>query len=226
MTDEIAVKSDKESPRDGSTTPDQANGSGTKAKPENQTMPAPAVTKKKGAALPKVTRGSTRGGFVATIALIVWAGLKFLGKVIWKLGTFTVWKIPRHAYRTFRGIKSRKLRRAVALGVVLLIGVGAFFLWPALEPQLAADTRRESCEFLARPAARLYIDGKLMSQEIPPIYRTRLEAGRHAVRFVSPKNRSHEASIVVVKGKPTQWFMNFINDELDERSLISEREEK
>ncbi len=222
MTDEIKANSDGKSPQDGST-------SGPAHSVVNaQPLLVPAVTKmKKGSPPPKATRdGSNRRGFVSTIAFIVWSGLKFLTKVIWNTVKFTIWTIPRCAYRAFRGIKSKRLRRATALGAVLLIGVGAFFLWPALEKQLSADSSRETCEFLARPAAKLYVDGELVSQEVPPIYRTRLEAGRHAVRFVSPKNRSHEASIVVVKGKPTQWFMNFINDTLDERPLISEKEEK
>ncbi len=224
MTDEINVNSDGKSPQDGS--PSDTARSVTQA--NAQPLLVPAVTKmKKGSPPPKATRdGGNRRGFVSTIAFIVWSGFKFLFKVIWNIVKFTIWTIPRCAYRAFRGIKSKRLRRATALGAVLLIGVGAFFLWPALEKQLSADSSRETCEFLARPAAKLYVDGELVSQEVPPIYRTRLEAGRHAVRFVSPKNRSHEASIVVVKGKPTQWFMNFINDKLDERSLIPEREKK
>ena len=235
MTDEIDAKSDNESPKDDSTF-DPASDEETKvildsleppAKPKVLSMPVPAVTKlKKSSETPKETRGSSRPGFSSTIVLIVWSGLKFLGKVIWELGKLTVWKIPSHAYGTYRGIKSRKVRRGVALGGVLLIGVGAFFLWPAPGQEVSADSGQETCEFLARPAARLYIDGKLASQELPPIHRTRLDVGRHSVRFVSPKNRSHEASIVVVRGKPTQWFMNFINDTLDMRSLISEKEEK
>ena len=235
MTDQITAKHDNESPK-GDSTIDPVSGAETKvtrgsaepaAKPKGQPTPLPAVTKlKKGSATPRATRGNRRLGFVSTIARIVWSGPKFLGKIIWGLGKLTVWKIPCYAYRNYRGIKSKKLRRATALGAVLLIGVGAFFLWPALEQGISADTGKEACEFLARPAARLYVDGKLESQEVPPIFRIRLATGRHTVRFVSPENRSHEASIVVVRGKPTQWFMNFINDTLDERSLISKRENK
>ena len=82
------------------------------------------------------------------------------------------------------------------------------------------------CEFLARPAARLFIDGKLASEEVPPIYRTQLELGEHTIRFVSPGNRTNEIRINVVKHLPTQWFMNFFEGRVDERPLSSEKEAK
>ena len=78
------------------------------------------------------------------------------------------------------------------------------------------------CEFLARPAARLFIDGKLASEEVPPIYRTELEIGEHIIRFVSPANRTKELRIDVVKNLPTRWLMNWVEHHVDERPLNSE----
>jgi hypothetical protein len=164
-------------------------------------MPVPAVTKiKKSGEAAKAARGSSLFRSVLSPARSVW--------------------------KSYRGIRSTRVRRAVALGVGILIGAGAFFVWPAADREVAADPAQETCEFLARPAARLYIDEALVSKEVPPIHRTRLAAGEHTVRFISPDNRAHQARILVVRGRPTQWFMNFVTGELAERSLISERSER
>ena len=94
------------------------------------------------------------------------------------------------------------------------------------EREVQSEPGKEVCEFLARPAAKLFIDGKLASEEVPPIYRTQLELGEHTIRFVSPGNRTHEIRIDVVKALPTQWFMNFVEGRVDERPLSSEKEAK
>ncbi len=93
---------------------------------------------------------------------------------------------------------------------------------PALEAQ--SEPRTEVCEFLARPAARLFIDGKLASEEVPPIYRTELEIGEHIIRFVSTANRTNEIRIDVVEDLPTRWFMNWVEDQVDERPLQSDED--
>ena len=140
MTDKINVNSDGKSPP-GDATSDQAHDSKAQANATAQPLLVPAVTKmKKGSPPPKATGGGNRRGFVSTIPFVVWSGLKLLGKVIWKAVKFTTWTIPRHAFGAFRGIKSKRLRRATALGAVLLIGVGAYFLWPT-EPK---STRQNS----------------------------------------------------------------------------------
>lgn len=221
MTDKIGAKRGEKLPDDEHSSFDPASEDETKvvlesleppkqpeplkplapAKAESQPMPVPAVTKmKKSGEAAKAARGSSLLGCVLTPARAVW--------------------------KSYRGISSTRVRRAVALGAGILVGAGAFFMWPAAEREVAADPGQETCEFLARPAAKLYIDGALASQEVPPIHRTRLELGEHTVRFVSPENRMHQATIVVVRGRPMQWFMNFVTGELAERSLISEREEK
>ena len=238
MTDEIDAKSNNQSPNDSTPKDQSPNDSAPKdqspkddgtfdparedetkvmleslepaaspGKAEVQPLPVPVVKKKTGSEKPKEACGSGPFGCVSRFAL-------------------AVCKAPGRTYAAYRAIKSTKVRRSVALGVGLLVGIGAFFVWPGAGQDVSADPRKESCEFLARPAARLYIDGKLASKEVPPIHRVRLDVGRHTVRFVSPENRTHKASFVVVRGKPTQWFMNFIDNKLDERSLISEREEK
>ncbi len=92
--------------------------------------------------------------------------------------------------------------------------------WAAARAALAAPPLpTEICEFLARPAARLYIDGKLVSKEIPPIFRTELAIGEHTVRFVSVTNRTRELRIQVVEGSPTRWVMNWVENRVGQRSL-------
>ncbi len=92
------------------------------------------------------------------------------------------------------------------------------------EREVQSEQEKEVCEFLARPAAKLFIDGKLASEEVPPIYRTQLELGEHTIRFVSPENRTNEKRIDVVKGLPTRWFMNWAEGRVDERRLNPEKE--
>lgn len=96
------------------------------------------------------------------------------------------------------------------------------------EPERAVESEQEKevCEFLARPVAKLFIDGKLASEEVPPIYRTQLELGEHTIRFVSPENRTNEMRIDVVKDLPTRWFMNWAEGRVDERRMNPEKEAK
>ena len=70
----------------------------------------------------------------------------------------------------------------------------------------------EYCEFNARPAAKLFIDGELVAAEIPPAKGVELDVGKHTIRFVSPDGKTRETEIDVVAGKPTQWGMNFIKN--------------
>ena len=82
-------------------------------------------------------------------------------------------------------------------------------------------SEEETCEFLASPAARLYVDGELASGEVPPLYRTALPVGEHTVRFVSPSGLSREITIQVAKGRPEQWFMDFADGEVHRRAPAS-----
>ena len=169
----------------------------------------------------RVPRGGGKRGIVAKLAGFVSSCFKFLFTGSFGLFKLALWKLPKIAYRRYRGIRSTKVRRAVALAALLVIGVAVFFVWSS--PTKGLWWNKEMCEFLARPAAKLYIDGELASEEVPPIYRTQLEPGKHAIRFVSPEDRSHEVSIEVIKGQPTQWFMNFVEDQIYQRSPNSEK---
>lgn len=210
-----------------------ANAPGPSAQP-GQNMPPPTITKKTPATASRATTkgGAQRRPFLKAAGFLVWSGFMFLFKWNWTALRFLLWSIPSRIYHAFRRIKSNKLRRAAALGAGLLIGIGVFFLWPVAKESVSAvgptrngagtespSTNQVMCEFFARPAAKLFIDGEIASPEVPPIFRTPLEVGEHSIRFVSPDGRSREETIEVRKGEPTQWFMNFINDSLDEREL-------
>ncbi len=196
----------------------------------------------------KNDRGSgSRRSLAAWLWTIVWWCLRFSCRIIYGLCKVPLWTIPKYAYQRYRRISSRKMRLSIAISTLLVTGVGAFFIWPELEqmnfsewkrdvqsepggdvrsePALEAQSepRTEVCEFLARPAARLFIDGKLASEEVPPIYRTELEIGEHIIRFVSPTNRTKELRIDVVKNLPTRWLMNWVEDHVDERPLNSDK---
>lgn len=155
----------------------------------------------------------------------------------------------RSARPSARRVHRRPGGRLKVAVLLVMLGGGAFFLAPRAEtepsrldsdawmyelvpafentPALRSDTANdpasapvtEVCEFLARPATRLYIDGQLVSAEIPPIYRTELAVGGHTVHFVSATNRTHELRVHVVAGSPSRWFMNWIENRVDRRSL-------
>jgi hypothetical protein len=72
---------------------------------------------------------------------------------------------------------------------------------------VVAEPDEEVCEFLARPEATLYIDGELVSDRTPPLYRTALAVGEHEVRFVAPDGTAGERTIRVRKGRRRRWVM-------------------
>jgi hypothetical protein len=145
-----------------------------------------------------------------------------------KHGRVAFVELPRRLRERFRKlVPSRKTRLAVASGsAAAVLAVATFLLWPESEPALAKQPGKEYCEFLARPAARLYIDGKLVAEEIPPIHRVQLDVGKHHIRFVSPDSRAHETEIEVVDGKPVRWLMNFVDNRLSRGAATAEEARK
>ena len=126
-----------------------------------------------------------------------------------------LWNLPKSAYARYQRIRSVAVRRAIDSAALLAIVASVLFVYRVVE-------NTERCEFLARPAAKLFIDDVLVADEVPPIYRTRLATGPHTLRFVSPRNRTHEVEIEVVKGRQIRWVMNFVRGRLDELPLNSE----
>jgi len=108
---------------------------------------------------------------------------------------------------------------AIVLGAVVVLAVLISLFWPGWSGKPAAKPGMEFCEFLARPAAKLYIDGKLVAKEVPPIHSTQLKVGEHTIRFVSPSNKEHKTTIKVAKGRQVQWFMNFVEGRIYERHI-------
>ena len=73
---------------------------------------------------------------------------------------------------------------------------------------------KEEVEFVANRASRLYIDGDLVSEEIPPPYRVKLSVGKHTVRFRGLDGSNHELTIDVVAGRRELWSMVFADGEV------------
>ena len=157
-------------------------------------------------------------------------------KVGYVLCRAVLWQAPKYAFG-FAGRSYAKLpppRRSLVKiggGVILVMLSAASLTWyvvlstPAMSgpnvPSANPDAEEEVCEFFGRPAFSLYIDGRLVSKEIPPLYRTVLSVGEHTVRFVSPSGTTRETTIRVLKGRPTQWFMSFVDGRLHRRAPIS-----
>ena len=142
-------------------------------------------------------------------------GLKTLLAPVVGIPRAVFWNLPKAAYARYQRIRSVAVRHAIDSVALLGIVASVLFVYRVVE-------NTERCEFLARPAAKLFIDDVLVSGEIPPIYRTRLGTGPHTLRFVSPRNRTHEVRIEVVKGRPIRWVMNFVKGRMDELPLNSE----
>ena len=152
------------------------------------------------------------------------AAIKTAEQAVKKLGKRLLWDYPKLGYRRYLAIESKSARRGIPGGAAaLLIAVLAVWLWPWSG---ALATGFEFSEFLARPAAKLYIDGELATSEIPPIHRTQLSHGEHTIRFVSPENQEHEMTIHVAAGQPTRWVMNFVENRMSTSSLNTEEESK
>lgn len=148
-----------------------------------------------------------------------------------------LWRAPKYAFGVAGGsygrLSPRRRRLVVIGGAVALAGLtaGAFVRYPALWKRhfggasvganAVPGAEEEICEFLARPAARLYIDGELVAEEIPPLHRTALSVGEHTVRFVSPSGATREITIRVAKRRPKQWFMNFVDGRVHGRPAAS-----
>jgi hypothetical protein len=180
------------------------------------------------------------------LAVLLWP-LKILARGVYLLLRAVFWQVPRAFFaamgRSYRKLPPRRRRRVMlggALATVILLAASFVWyeaLWPTyfladrpwLPPVAPVPSEDEEvCEFFARAAARLYIDGEFVSEEIPPLYRTVLPVGDHKVRFESIKGKTkgevHEETIRVVKGGDTQWVMNFVEGEMiqQDRSLVTE----
>jgi hypothetical protein len=113
--------------------------------------------------------------------------------------------------------------------LLLAIGAAAWYVLltdrfgqgRAAPAPIEAEPGTEICEFLARPAAKLFIDGKQVAEEIPPVYRLPLPTGRHAVRFEGPGGVAHEMTINVVAGNPRQWFVNLVDGKVRVRKPLT-----
>jgi len=116
--------------------------------------------------------------------------------------------------RRLGGFRSNKVKGAILICAILVSAFLAYLFWLGPKMQAWSEPGKEFCEFLARPAAELYIDGQLASKEVPPIYSTQLGVGEHDVRFVSPDNKEHSTTINVEKGRRVQWFMNFVEGQI------------
>lgn len=156
------------------------------------------------------------------VLVLTWRLLKVLTRIVYEVVKATLWSAPRGIFSLIRRLfapgRSRKLRLATAAVVVAATAVGSHFLF-------LSYVDAETCEFLARPTATLYIDGKLASESIPPIHREKLRVGEHFVQFVGPDGEYHEVTIDVVKGSPTRWFMNFVDGRVVPRPTAEDGEE-
>ena len=134
---------------------------------------------------------------------------------------------PKRVYSRYqKKVPSKKTRQVIAGGAILVVAIASYFLWPGSDGALAPRPGMEFCEFLARPAAKLYIDEDLVTAQTPPIYRTELTLGKHTIRFVSPDEKTHEKEIDVVAGKRIRWFMSFVENRLYERAWTVKEEAK
>lgn len=135
------------------------------------------------------------------------------------------------SYRKLPPARRRRVLVASAL-IVLALPVAGYFWYDRLAAMGASAVRsitlgwsaisaeeKEEIEFVASRAASLYIDGELVSEEIPPPYRVMLPVGEHTVRFRGLDGSTHEISIDVVAGRPEQWSMIFADGEVLRRSM-------
>ncbi len=134
---------------------------------------------------------------------------------------------PKRVYARYqKKVPSKKTRQAIAGGAILVVAIAGYFLWSGSDGALVPRPGTEFCEFLARPAAKLFIDEDLATAETPPIYGAELTLGKHVIRFVSPDEKTHETEIDVVAGKQNLWFMNFVENRLYERAWPAKEEAK
>ncbi len=177
-----------------------------------------------------------------TVAKWLLIGLWWLVKLLARgFGIFArtfFWRIPRwectkvaESYRKLPPARRRRVLVASSL-IVLALPVAGYFWYDrlaavgasvvrSLTPDWSTDSAEEKVEieFVASRASSLYIDGELVSKEIPPPCRVMLPVGEHAVRFSGSDGSTHEITIDVVAGRPEQWSMVFADGKVLRRSM-------
>ncbi len=176
----------------------------------------------------RAARGTARGMYAGVRGIFI--GLWWVVKTLARGSYYTVraifWRGPKRfvvaTRKRYRRL-SRPWRRRVVISAALIVvasgaGAGGWvylggpaeFLraaWLPWNPAGLPGPNEETCEFLARPAAKLYIDGEFVAGEIPPRYRTALAVGRHEIEFVDSDGQRHRKTIRVVKGRPMRWYL-------------------
>ncbi len=238
-----AVASTKPAP--GSSAPAGPPGAAPPSPPKPAPVPvaAPVPGKARRAAgrmlagLWWLVRAFARAGFsVASVMLVgVWWLLKLFARGAYVVFRAVLWQAPGYSFsvvgRSYRKLPPGRRRWVLAGGAVILVALSAaLYAWYQVlstplpggsEVSAVSPTAEEEvCEFLARPAARLYIDGEAVVEEIPPLYRAALSVGEHTVRFVSPSGVTRKVTIRVAKGYPRQWFMNFVDGKVHRREAV------
>ena len=138
------------------------------------------------------------------------------------------WVLTKVATGYRRLPPARRKRAIVASALVVLALPVAGYFWYDSAMAMGASAlesvtlrwkaffveEKEEVEFVANRASRLYIDGDLVSEEIPPPYRVKLSVGEHTVRFRGLDGSNHELTIDVVAGRRERWSMVFADGEV------------
>lgn len=163
----------------------------------------------------------------------LWRFVRFLARWIGISIRAFFWRIPRWGYtkvaESYRRLPPARRNRALVASafIVLALPVAGYFWYDRAVAVGASALRsvtlswnaifaeeKEEVEFVANRPSRLYIDGELVSEEIPPAYRVMLSVGEHTVRFRGRDGSVHEISIDVVAGRRERWSMIFAEGEV------------